>query len=77
MRLDPTAHQATNHEPRSISGISHQSPRLKTKALFGSPQHCLGGGHFSPPARRRGFDVNDDRQFVVDQIIRAIRKAEF
>ena len=76
MWLDPFAHQPADHQPGSISGIRGQPVWTKTKAFLGSLEHGLGCSHLGLPTRRSGFDINDDRQLVIDQIIGAVSKGE-
>ena len=66
MWLDPTPHQPSDHQPRSIGGVGCQPLWSETKAVLGPLQHRLGSGDLGAPARRRRFDVDDDRPLQID-----------
>jgi hypothetical protein len=76
VRLYAPAHQPADHQTGSISGISGKTLRMKPQTFLGSLQHRLGCRDFGLPSGRGRFDIDDDRQFGVDQIIGAAGKAE-
>src|SRR5450631_2513865 len=66
--------QPVQHRSSPVSGISDKSLGLKAEALLRSLDHGLCRADLSLPNGAGGFDINDDTELHVDQIVIGVSK---
>ena len=72
VRCDLAIHQPLQQPGRTIDGVACKPLRLKIEAAADPVHHGLGNGDLNHAIGSRALGIDDDPDFVVDEIVRII-----